>query len=446
MTLTDYEQPKKKFVLPAVYSRFAFFLERRGAADGRIVVVTMVLTYLAVVGISSFFTDYRTFWARYLGVNAHRVLFTDLELLPTALVCAEHGYDPYVANPCDPFGHLFNYPRVWLWLTAAFGFTPERVYFFGVGLAILFFASVVISVGKLTPAEGLITGLLLCSPAMMFGVERGNVDLFVFSLVAIALLLARRGAPSTTVYAPLLTAAMLKLFPAAAFCISLREPTWKRKLTAMVLAVLFGVYAYWFRNDMLRIAANTLTSMHDSFGSIVIFTMVRRAWFPHSDLAWKILRLGCYAAVGACLLGAFFLARRIPVPAEKVSSSLDSFRAGASIYVAAFALGSNWDYRLIFVLFTLPQLFVWVKTRSPWGCLSAAALAVMVIALSTSSLSRRMAGLDEVGNWLLFIYFLVALLITMPPDLSRLLQREYAAEVLHGNHCGPGAAKLREPL
>lgn len=434
MPPTDYREPKRKFVLPPLCNRFAFFLERPSAADGRIVVVAMVLTYLAVVGISSFFTDYRTFWARYLGVNAHRVLFTDLELLPTALVCAEHGYDPYVANPCDPFGHLFNYPRVWLWLTAASGFTPERVYLFGPGLAILFFASVLISTGKLSAAEGLITGLLLCSPAMMFGVERGNVDLFIFSLVATALLLARRGVPSTIVYAPLVAAAVLKLFPAAAFCISLRERTWKRKLTAMaVLAVLFGVYVFWFRHDMMRIAANTLTSVHDSFGSIVIFTMVRRAWFPHSDLAWKILHFGSYAAVGACVVGAFLLAGRIPFPAEKASSSLDSFRAGASIYVAAFALGSNWDYRLIFLLFTLPQLFAWVKTRSPWGCLSAAALGVMVIALWTSSLSGRLAGLDEFGNWLLFFYFLVALLITMPPELLGLLRRESAAAISPGS-------------
>jgi hypothetical protein len=428
MPVTGLRQTKRKFVLPAVYDRFALFLERRSAADGRIVLVAMVLIYLAVVGISSFFTDYRTFWARYLGVNAHRILFTDLELLPTALVCAEHGYDPYVANPCDPFGHVFNYPRVWLWLTAASGFTPERLYLFGPGLAILFFASVVISVGKLTAAEGLITGLLLCSPAMMFGLERGNVDLFIFSLVAAALLLARRGAPSAVAYAPLVAAAVLKLFPAAAFCISLREPTWKRKLTAMaVLALLFGVYAFWFRHDIMRIAANTLTSVHDSFGSTVIFTIMRRAWFPHSDFAWKILRFGPYAAVGACVVGAFLLARRIPFPAEKVSSSLDSFRAGASIYVAAFALGSNWDYRLIFLLFTLPQLFAWVKTRSPWGCLSAAALGVMLIALWISSLSGRLAGLDEFANWLLFIYFLVALLITLPPGLFRLLKGESAA-------------------
>lgn len=429
MPRTDYSQPKRKFVVPAIYDRFVFFLERRSAVDGRIVLIAMVLTYLAVVGISSFFMDYRTFWARYLGVNAHRILFTDLELLPTALVCAEHGYNPYVANPCDPFGHVFNYPRVWLWLTKVSGFTPERVNLFGPGLAILFFASVVLSVGKLTAAEGLITALLLCSPAMMFGVERGNVDLFIFSLIATALLLARRSAPSAIVYAPLLTAAALKLFPAAAFCISLREPTWKRQLTAMaVLAVLFGLYVFWFRHDMMRIAANTLTSIHDSFGSTVIFTMVRHAWFPHSHLAGKALRFGSYAAVGACVVGAFLLARRIPFPAEKVSSSLDSFRAGASIYVAAFALGSNWDYRLIFLLFTLPQLFAWIKIRTPWGCLSAAALGVMVIALWISSLSGRLAGLDEFGNWLLFFYFLVALLITMPPELFRLLRREIAVE------------------
>jgi hypothetical protein len=60
---------------------------------------------------------------------------------------------------------------------------------------------------------------------MMLGVEGGNVDMFIFSLVAGALLLARRGTPSAIVSAPLVTAATLKLFlapPFASLCLNQR--------------------------------------------------------------------------------------------------------------------------------------------------------------------------------------------------------------------------------
>jgi len=77
----------------------------------------------------------------------------------------------------------------------------------------------------------------------------------------------------------------------------------------------------------------------------------------------------------------------------------------------------------MFLLFTLPQLFAWVKAGTRWGLISAGALIVMVTALWISSWSPQMAALDELGNWMLFIYFLVGLLITTPPELLRYLQR-----------------------
>ena len=272
--------------------------------------------------------------------------------------------------------------------------------------------------------EGLITGALVCSPAVMFGVERGNVDLFIFSLVAAALVLARRSAPAAFVYVPLVAAAILKLYPAAAFCISLREPTWKRRLTAFaVLALSFGVYVFSQRNDLAKITSNTLKSTYNSFGAIVIFAMTRRAWFPDSDVAWRILRIAAYAAAAGAVAAAFRIARYTVCPPEANRPALDSFRAGASIYVAGFAVGYNWDYRLMFLLLTLPQLFAWVKAGTRWGLISAGAVIVMVTALWISSWSPQMAALDELGNWMLFIYFLVGLLITTPQELFRYLQR-----------------------
>jgi len=40
---------------------------------------------------------------------------------------------------------------------------------------------------------------------------------------------------------------------------------------------------------------------------------------------------------------------------------LDAFRMGASIYIGTYLLGSNFDYRLMFLLFTIPQLTEWLS-------------------------------------------------------------------------------------
>ncbi len=40
---------------------------------------------------------------------------------------------------------------------------------------------------------------------------------------------------------------------------------------------------------------------------------------------------------------------------------LDAFRAGTAIYLGTFLLGNNWDYRLMFLILTIPQLVVWGK-------------------------------------------------------------------------------------
>jgi hypothetical protein len=39
-----------------------------------------------------------------------------------------------------------------------------------------------------------------------------------------------------------------------------------------------------------------------------------------------------------------------------------AFRMGASIYVGTFLLGNNFDYRLAFLIFVVPQLIEWVRS------------------------------------------------------------------------------------
>ena len=46
---------------------------------------------------------------------------------------------------------------------------------------------------------------------------------------------------------------------------------------------------------------------------------------------------------------------------KSATKYLDSFRAGTAIYLGTFFLGNNYDYRLIFLIFAIPQLVQWIK-------------------------------------------------------------------------------------
>jgi hypothetical protein len=66
--------------------------------------------------------------------------------------------------------------------------------------------------------------------------------------------------------------------------------------------------------------------------------------------------------------------------------NVQSFMVGAGLYMVAFAFGTNWDYRLIFLIFVLPALFqlrrgvrskcdfCWVASRNDVRCSLAIAL------------------------------------------------------------------------
>ena len=152
-------------------------------------------------------------WHR-LRVPAQTPTFFDMRSVTSAWECDRKGIDPLPSNPCDPHGRPANYPRLWL-LPSRLGFGDSATVPLAVANALFFLAVAVVFVGRLRVWEGLVVALALCSPAVMLGVERGNVDLSVFAVLMVALMLFRRQAWMRIVsHFLFLLAAMLKIFPA----------------------------------------------------------------------------------------------------------------------------------------------------------------------------------------------------------------------------------------
>lgn len=286
--------------------------------------------------------------------------------------CTRRGIDVLPANPCDPNKSPANYPRIWM-SPAFLGLGQGSTNTLGVLAALIFFcAALAVLPARASAGAAVLYALALCSPAAMLGVERGNVDIVMFALVVLAVRIFRRSRLATiATHALLLFAAILKLYPIFATGVLLRQPL-RRVVTGLGLVVIaFGLYALSIRGDLRTIERVTPQSDHFSYG-IRLFTQ----WLD--SVATKlggstVGRLPLRAwddGVAIIVVAGALLARRrgrLKLPRSsglETERDLDLFVAGAGVYLCSYVLVRNFDYRLVFLLMTLPQLVRWARGRS----------------------------------------------------------------------------------
>ncbi|MGA7954696.1 MAG: hypothetical protein WCA07_14375, partial [Gloeobacterales cyanobacterium] len=97
---------------------------------------------------------------------------------------------------------------------------------------------------------------------------------------------------------------------------------------------------------------------------------------------------------------------------EEVSSYIDSFRLGCGLYIGTFMLGSVHDYKLVFLLFTIPQILDWIKRKGELSLPSSFALLGIIATLYLSTFYYLI--FDEVINWFLLGYFVWSFLFSLP--------------------------------
>lgn len=292
-----------------------------------------------------------------LGVPPVSPGFFDLRSVTSGWECARQHLGAWPENPCDPWGRPENYPRIWI-AASILGLGQDDTYVIGAVMIVGFFVSAVVVLPRDAPiGDALVYGFALCSPAVMLGVERGNVDFALFSMVAVAALVMRRtpyGPPVAS--ALILVAAILKLFPIAAVGVLTGLP--RRVAAVCVSSVLatFTLYAVATLGDIRTI--DRVLPQDDEYAYGVHIT---GDWLGHlagSGSMWDA------ALVASAIVAAVALRRRLSTRlAMSPSRELDLFCAGAGVYVATFALVRSADYRLVFLLLTVPQLARWARAR-----------------------------------------------------------------------------------
>jgi hypothetical protein len=307
-------------------------------------------------------------WDR-LGVGAEGAWFADLRNVTSAWDCTRKGIPVLPFNPCDPYHDPANYPRLWL-LPSHLGLGQGDTVTLGIVVVLLFFAAAVaVLPGRASVGTTVLYALALCSPAVMLGVQRGNVDILLFAIVALAVLVSRRGLRGLIAADALVfVAASLKLFPV--FAIGFLVPRRTRAALVSIAAVVagFALYALAIRHELSQIHAALPQTDTFSFGVRRVSDWMS-AWVEGTSAtgaslpSWDVLLLVLAGAV------AWLTARRVRPSLGTARTAaelrdLDLFWAGACVYVGSYAVARNFDYRLVFLLLALPQIARWAEARS----------------------------------------------------------------------------------
>jgi len=418
-------------VLQSLQNHLNHQLSKTTKLDGRILLCAILIAYFMPIAIATnFFSNYPDSWIKFNFIYplVAKMLppFADLRVIAAGAECIRLGYDVLVANPCDPWKRPMNYPPIWS-VPASWGLDQSHTVILGILFGLLFFSLVFVTIKRLNYIEALFYALILCSPSAMLAIERGNNDLIIFILLSLSLLIMKN---KTAIwryfsYIIIMVAAILKLYPIFALITALKEK--KRNFTVIFLSIFiaFGIYVVTTFESIILVSKATPRATKISYGGRVIFDVIfeeldryfysfYNSHIPHFNLIKFLL---FYLTIALFLLISYLLAKHTEnlFQNNKLNiNQIEAFRIGSSIYIGTFLIGNNWDYRLIFLLFTIPQILAWLKTQVQFESISGLALMLIILTTWLSSKSDLVYYLDELLNWLLFLFFLYSTILTLP--------------------------------
>jgi len=295
------------------------------------------------------------FWNA-VGIGGNEVPFLDLYGSLAAGELAHHGGNPFISNTLDYYNRPHVYTTWWL-ITGDWGLTRADSKWLGLLLIGLTLVTTVALNRPSKPHEFILTAIFLCSPAILFAINRGNNDLVVFIIMSCALGLIRSKKSIIRIlgFALLAICTVLKYYPIAAVILILSAHTRRESIMVLAIFTCIIIFAWPSLQPSLISALKYKPSPEGlyAFGAPILFKNLGD-FPPH---AWWIIG----AITGAC---AFILAklRQDTTREPSISSSNENeFICGSALIVGCFFLGASYLYKLIFSIWLLPWL--WSKKQ-----------------------------------------------------------------------------------
>lgn len=223
----------------------------------RLVVPLLGLTLICCfAAVYSFYPNQYYTVLRLIGIDPFRYPFLDWEYIPAGAKCWAQGIDVYLGNPCDVLSRPHGYSPLTLRATF-FPLDRDFVVASGFVLISLFYISLYWILLPRRTWELIPFSLAATSTTTAFAVERGNIDVFLFLVMAVAAALST-GALSkrTLAYATITFAGLLKFYPLVALIIALRERIHILLAVSLSIFVTLASFAILYSDELAAMAKN----------------------------------------------------------------------------------------------------------------------------------------------------------------------------------------------
>lgn len=321
-------------------------------------VLTGIATVVIVLSIGSYIRgSLSASWLTFVDFPTNP-LFTDTRTVTNSIDCVLGGKDPYHVRTFDPWRRVYNYPPIWLEFRHL-GITSRSSNLIGTMMAFVTAATLLFLFSARTWISAALIFFAVLSPAVLFAVERGNIDQIMFFLLVFGLVLIDRQKESLRPFLKgflLVVLTVLKIYPVAAVAIFVRN----RKgilVAALTAALSLTALLLTAGHRLADVFENTPRDSLMTFGAIPFFFSNNSPTFHHVVPMIQTHYNGAsFGAIFLCVLatlgGAAFGGRldRFLPPIDRESTRGNIAIAGLAIFCFTFILGSNYDYRLIFLL------------------------------------------------------------------------------------------------
>ncbi len=394
--------------------------------------ITVILIITSSIILYVFFGN--NFLIRQWNIALMSPGFHDSRQFAWASEAHAQGYDPLIENPINPKGHQLNYPRIWH-IFFHLGINESHTNIIGTIVILLFFLGIGIFwfTNRFNSVTYLFLSVVFLSPATMLGVERSNIELIIFFILSLALTIGRRSAITST--ALIEFASILKVYPVFSFVYLLRENKKKFWILFLMALGIFTIYALLTFDDLMQVYKTTPQLVGSSFGINVWWRGLSHRRFlnlPISDELNFFFKIISYVtAFLILLLTSFFSIRQKAKDITDNSYYIDAFRVGSAIYIGCFLLMNTHDYRLIFLIFTIPQIIEW-STGKIKGISSIPLITLVAILFSLWSffimrfLGRKITFvMEEFSNWVILAGLLFLFIASLPEWFKEYLKRPF---------------------
>ncbi len=317
--------------------------------------IPLILSLL-IVYISFNYDFWIDFWS-FFKVPSQIPPFADLDAISRALKSKLDGFNPYYNNPYDLAKKQYSYPSVWLYLFDFLRLEIDRNFqiFCFIIIYIYFFVFLKILIINENKVYQTLLVLIFFSTSNLLALERLNTDIIIFILIYFL-----ASSNNYTLKISLFFLSLYaKLFPIFAVFIFVTK---KFFLVSIIFLSLLSLFL--MKEEILLMLGNGIE--YALLASHGIPSLTRGFWYYSTRYDFFInddnyLLFKYFSMFLGSIYAFMFFKLNFKFGAKKINkkmSLIDSlFICGSGIYIGRFITFGNFDYALIFLIFTFPYFF-----------------------------------------------------------------------------------------